>query len=238
MFVSHLGRCSLFLLVLTAPAVCQAKDPFKNTPFDPGTWRIPVRPPQDSTLPVEPSRPETWFITNAASGRVLDAASDGRVIQWRGHGGANQQWRITRAGDGTVRITNAANGLVLDAASDGRVIQWQGHGGANQQWRITRAGDGTVRITNAASGRVLDAASDGRVIQWQATAGQPTVADHPSRLEDSRRPPRGRACATSDGRGSRPWAEGRRRPSAGSQLPAEAAGTNCRPIGGCGRSVR
>lgn len=166
--LSLIGLSVLFIQAV-APAPCMAQNPFKNTPFDPSTWRIPSPPPSESHLPVEPSPgvpPNRWVILNGATSLALDATREGQLIQYPAHGQSNQRWRITDEGNGSHRIINEASGMVLDAAADGRVIQYKSHGGANQQWVIKAVGGNLFTISNVATKRVIGVTNDGRVVQF------------------------------------------------------------------------
>ncbi|KOV94167.1 lectin [Streptomyces sp. NRRL B-3648] len=148
--------------------------------------------------------PNAWYVlVNRNSGKVLDdrgfATGNGAaVVQWRRHGGANQQWRFIDAGDGYYRLQNRTSGKVLDdyhwsktAGSD--IVQWSDVNGANQQFKVAESPDGYVRLINHFSGMavgVRDASkADGGHIdqnrdrggadqQWQlvraGSAGTPT----------------------------------------------------------------
>jgi hypothetical protein len=88
-------------------------------------------------------------LVNRNSGKVVDingvSTADGATaIQYRDHGGANQQWQLV-TGDGYTRLRNRNSGKVLDvyqlSTADGAaIVQWTGHGGANQQWTMPTVG--------------------------------------------------------------------------------------------------
>jgi hypothetical protein len=120
-------------------------------------------------------------IVSVNSGKFADVdawqLSDGAaIIQWTGHGGANQQWRFEYVGPNAWRIVSVHSGKVLDVAggslADGApVIQWTWHGGPNQQWRVEPVDETAVRIVSVKSGKVLDvpggSTADGpQLIQW------------------------------------------------------------------------
>ncbi len=124
----------------------------------------------------------TGFATllNAASGKCLDARSAGTangtvVQQYTCNGTGAQQWSLTDAGDGYVRI-NAHNdtGQVVDVADvstadSAPVHLWGYGGGANQQWRPVDDGGGAYHFVNRNSGKCLDdpGASTANSVQLQ-----------------------------------------------------------------------
>ncbi|GGV64264.1 endo-1,4-beta-xylanase [Streptomyces thermoviolaceus] len=99
-------------------------------------------------------------IKNAASGRCLDVSgagtADGTAVQlYDCHGGTNQQWTYTDAGEFRVYGNKC-----LDAGGTGngtRVQIYSCWGGDNQKWRVNS--DGT--IVGVQSGLCLDAAGTG-----------------------------------------------------------------------------
>jgi alpha-galactosidase len=116
-------------------------------------------------------------LVSAASGRCIDdpdgSMDNGALIAiWDCHGGNNQLWTRTRAGQFT------ASGKCLDAydnqtAPGTKVELWTCNGGANQQWRSN--GDGS--ITGVQSGLCLDVSGGGNsgngdpVILWTCHGG-------------------------------------------------------------------
>ncbi|MEV7601862.1 RICIN domain-containing protein [Kitasatospora sp. NPDC089797] len=103
----------------------------------------------------------TYAVTNVHSGKVLDALSDGSVLQWNGHGGPNQRWTLAPVGDGVYTLTCVSSGKVLDVSggsteNGARVQQWTGNGTAAQRWRITGVGGGAFRIQCLGSDKYLD----------------------------------------------------------------------------------
>ncbi|MFG3009243.1 RICIN domain-containing protein [Streptomyces cinerochromogenes] len=111
----------------------------------------------------------TGFVTvvNAASGRCLDAraaatANGTAVQQYACNGTTAQQWSLTDAGDGYVRIGNRNDGnQVADVAdvstADGAPVHlWTYGGGANQQWLPVDDGGGAFHFVNRNSGKCLD----------------------------------------------------------------------------------
>ncbi|MGA5824209.1 endo-1,4-beta-xylanase [Kitasatospora sp. NPDC094028] len=107
-----------------------------------------------------------YTLSDVAAGRVLDEPAgqngNGTPLQvWDASGGANQQWRADRNGDGSYTLTNVASGRALDEPGDRtgngtRTQVWDSNGGANQHWRADRNGDGSYTLTNVASGRALE----------------------------------------------------------------------------------
>jgi hypothetical protein len=115
-----------------------------------------------------------------AANRCLDvpnqSTADGTQVQiWDCHGGPNQQWTHTAAGE--LAVYSGASRRCLDASGNGTsagtaVIIWPCHGGTNQRWE--RHADGT--ITGMQSGLCLDVNGAGtangtRVILWTCHGG-------------------------------------------------------------------
>ncbi|MCG6494722.1 non-reducing end alpha-L-arabinofuranosidase family hydrolase [Kitasatospora sp. A2-31] len=141
-----------------------------------------------------------------AAGRVLDQPAgqngNGTPLQvWDASGATNQQWKVTRNGDGSYTLTNVASGRVLDepggrTANGTKLLVWDDNGGANQHWKAARNGDGSYTLTNVASGRALETpgnqTANGTAVQiwdsWGAanqhwtfrSAGSPTPAPAPT----------------------------------------------------------
>ncbi|MEV6117512.1 RICIN domain-containing protein [Streptomyces sp. NPDC052109] len=124
----------------------------------------------------------TGFATliNAASGKCLDAkaaaTANGTVVQqYACNGSTAQQWSLTDAGNGYVRVNNAGNtSQVLDvtgvSTADSAPIQlWSYGGGANQQWQAVDDGGGAYHFVNKNSGKCLDdpGASTADSVQFQ-----------------------------------------------------------------------
>jgi Ricin-type beta-trefoil lectin domain len=100
---------------------------------------------------------DSYLIVNVQSSKALDVAyasqeNGAQIVQYRVHGGANQQWilRHLQAGP-TVGDTNRYvivsmhSNKALDVAyasqeNGAQIVQYQVHGGANQQWRIIEVG--------------------------------------------------------------------------------------------------
>jgi hypothetical protein len=111
-----------------------------------------------------------YTLANGCSGQMLDvqyaSAGDGaHIVQYPGNGGANQRWRLSQQGDGSVTLVAMHSGKALDMDTSGthridntpRAIQWNLHGGTNQRWRLTQTVPGQYRISSlAAPDRVLD----------------------------------------------------------------------------------
>ncbi|HEX2043684.1 MAG TPA: RICIN domain-containing protein [Acidimicrobiales bacterium] len=127
-------------------------------------------------------REPSYAFVSARTNKRMDVAGvsmtpGAAVIQWPGHGGANQKWNLVLLGGDAYRIVAVHSGQVLDVAGDSTapgapVIQWPWHGGANQQWRLDPVpGTDRLRITSVRSGHVLDVEGDStadgaRIIQW------------------------------------------------------------------------
>ncbi|MEU3889424.1 RICIN domain-containing protein [Streptomyces sp. NPDC029041] len=126
---------------------------------------------------------QTWYVlVNRNSGKALDGRAfeknDGTaVVQWRRHGGANQQWRFIDAGDGYYRLQNRNSGKVLDnrnwsktAGSD--IVQWGDLNGTNQQFELAKSPDDHVRLVNRFSGMAVGVskaskADGGDIVQYR-----------------------------------------------------------------------
>ncbi|MEW2284134.1 RICIN domain-containing protein [Streptomyces sp. NPDC047841] len=111
----------------------------------------------------------TGFATvmNAASGRCLDAkaaatANGTAVQQYACNGTTAQQWSLTDAGGGYVRIANrndtnqVADVADVSTADNAPVHLWSYGGGANQQWLPVDDGGGAFHFVNRNSGKCLD----------------------------------------------------------------------------------
>jgi C-terminal processing protease CtpA/Prc len=135
---------------------------------------------------VDQTRGPYYEIISRHSGKCLDV--DGAstedaapVIQWRCHGGANQQWRLEAVANGAFRLTARHSGKVLDVYGGSiedlaPAIQYPWHAGENQLWAIEPASDGYLRIVARHSGKALDVAGgsleDGTsVIQYSVHGG-------------------------------------------------------------------
>ncbi|WP_051836379.1 ThuA domain-containing protein [Streptomyces sp. NRRL WC-3742] len=116
--------------------------------------------------PVGPVGAGTFTVTNAASGKAVDALSapveDGAaVVQNPSNGSASQRWRLSDAGNGAFTLT-AAGGRCLDVpgdstTADGALLQqWTCWGGPNQSWRVEPSGSGVYRLVSVAGGKCLD----------------------------------------------------------------------------------
>ena len=101
-------------------------------------------------------------VRSVAAGRCLDvpgqSTTQGTRLQvWDCHGGTNQTWTATAAGEltvysgGTQRCLDAEGGSTAPGTA---AIIWACHGGANQKWRASS--DGTV--TSTQSGLCLELA--------------------------------------------------------------------------------
>lgn len=123
-----------------------------------------------------------FLIVNKQSGRYLDVTSgfaNGRVHQWSGNRGKNQQWILRRTEDKTIVVISAFSRKCLDV--EGHSFErsawlqvWHQHGGENQRFTFTQLEDGAYSIAAKHSGLVLDCNShdDGALItQWEWHGG-------------------------------------------------------------------
>ncbi len=109
--------------------------------------------------------PTTYYISNEASGRVIDdPASTSNVTnieQWQLDGGADQKWTFVQIANGDYFIVNLASGMVLDdpQAETGNGVdiqQFQLSGAYNQEWTVTFQPNYSDVIQNAYSLQMLD----------------------------------------------------------------------------------
>lgn len=139
-----------------------------------GLLRLAV--PERSNVP--------FIIVNKHSGRYLDVPfgfDNGRVHQWEGHRGKNQQWVLRKTDDETVVVISALNGKCLDVEGHSSetpafLQMWPYHGGANQRFTFTQLEDGAYLIRAKHSGLVLDVSGasveDGALVtQWEWHGG-------------------------------------------------------------------
>lgn len=151
-------------------------------------YNYAVRPPANVAVANSNFRPESFYkIINVNSHKAIEVKNYSRdngaeICQWDFHGGDNQLWKLTDAGDGYYYISSALTGKNLDVSgfsqdNGGRIVQWDNTSGKNQQWGITRTpSDGSYTLTNRNSGKVVDingASRDnaGVVHQWQNING-------------------------------------------------------------------
>ncbi|WP_410670250.1 RICIN domain-containing protein [Amycolatopsis sp. cmx-4-68] len=158
-----MGDSPLIWLPLTirGTTVNLGQYPSWNLDADAGTWSA------NSGLPSA----TTHVLKNAGSSMVMDAsgastATGGKIIQWPAHGGANQQWRLTKISDNVFTVVNVNSGLCLDVpegstASGTQLQQWTCTGGAGQQWAADLVGSLTGSqyvLENINSGLVIGVA--------------------------------------------------------------------------------
>jgi glucose/arabinose dehydrogenase/type 1 glutamine amidotransferase/PKD repeat protein len=126
------------------------------------------------------SGPISGEVRSASANRCLDVSGqstqNGAQVQiWNCHGGANQRWTLTPAGQLTVYSGGSQRCLDLQngATSPGtRAVIWGCNGGNNQRWQLGPNGT----ITNVASGLCLDVNGAGTgngtaVIVWNCHGG-------------------------------------------------------------------
>jgi hypothetical protein len=115
--------------------------------------------------PTDGSGPQTGELRGVGSNRCLDVpgatTQTGTQLQiWDCHGGSNQQWTYTAAGELTVYSGGSQRCLDAEGAgtSNGTAaIIWTCHGGANQRWNLNPNGS----ITNVHNGLCLDVSGFG-----------------------------------------------------------------------------
>ncbi|HEX8627300.1 MAG TPA: glycosyl hydrolase [Catenuloplanes sp.] len=101
-------------------------------------------------------------VRSASSNRCLDvsgqATANGSPVSiYDCHGGANQLWTTTSAGQLTVYGNKCLDGAAGADTDGDRVQIYDCNGGANQRWTFNSNGT----VTNAATGRCLDLAANG-----------------------------------------------------------------------------
>jgi hypothetical protein len=160
----NLGTSPLIWLPLTISGITVAVGWQRSWALDTnaGTW-------SGSSDPADGS---THYLTNVHSGLVMDVsggstAPGGRVIQWTNHGGANQQWTISRTSDDAYTLRNVNSGLCLEvpggsAAGGTQLDQGTCTAAASQQWAFdavgdyTSASDASYLLVNLGSGLAAD----------------------------------------------------------------------------------
>ncbi|MGW1605742.1 non-reducing end alpha-L-arabinofuranosidase family hydrolase, partial [Streptomyces eurythermus] len=115
-------------------------------------------------------------LRGVGSGRCLDVPNAGQAdgtnpLIWDCHGGTNQQWTLTDAGQLTVYGTKCLDVPGHATTAGTRPVIWSCNGGANQRWRVNA--DGTVIAVE--SGLCLDvsggATANGTEVQLWACHG-------------------------------------------------------------------
>ena len=133
-------------------------------------WYSALRSVPNSLRPTGPPTAKAVNLTNSTSLRCLDVsrastAPGAATIIWDCHGGANQRWTRTAAGELRVYGNSCLDVAGHGTANRTKVIVWPCHGLANQKWRFNPDGS----ITAVASGRCLDVAggatANGTVVQ-------------------------------------------------------------------------
>ncbi len=110
------------------------------------------------------------------------SAANGADLEQRADGGfTSQQWQITDAGGGYVKIINRSSGKLIGvengSTADGAVIeQWSDGGWESQHWQLVHVGGGYYKLKNRSTGKVLDISgqslADGAAaIQWSDNGG-------------------------------------------------------------------
>ncbi|MEV4049914.1 RICIN domain-containing protein [Amycolatopsis sp. NPDC049688] len=180
-----MGNSPLIWLPLTirGTTVSLGQYPSWNLDTEAGTWSANAGLPSAGT----------HVLKNAGSSMVLDAsgastATGGKIIQWPAHGGANQQWRLTKLADNVFTLVNVNSGLCLDVpdgstASGTQLQQWTCTGGAGQQWAADLVGSLTGSqyvLQNIGSGLVIgvagsSTASGAQVVQLGGTGASSQV---------------------------------------------------------------
>ncbi|MFC7308176.1 ThuA domain-containing protein [Streptomyces monticola] len=116
-------------------------------------------------------------LRGVASGRCLDVsgasqANNAATQLWDCHGGTNQQWTMTGAGELRVYGTKCLDGYNHGTGAGTAAVIWDCSGQASQQWR--RNANGT--LTSVQSGLCLDANGAGtangtKIVLWSCNGG-------------------------------------------------------------------
>ena len=79
---------------------------------------------------------DDFLVLDVSGGSTAPGAG---VIQWYGHGGANQRWNFVEQADGSETIVNQNSGqcLTTDGVAGHQLFQWPCNGGGRQEWRGT-----------------------------------------------------------------------------------------------------
>jgi lysophospholipase L1-like esterase len=122
-------------------------------------WYAALRSVPNALRPTGPPVTKAANLTNARSLRCLDVrwastALGAATIIWDCHGGSNQRWTRTAAGELRVYGSSCLDVFGAGVANRTPVIVWPCHGGANQKWTFNP--DGSIR--GVGSGRCLDVA--------------------------------------------------------------------------------
>lgn len=117
-------------------------------------------------VPTSTRFPGVYTIKNINSNQVLEmgaaATNDGaKANQLLQTGTANQQWTLTDAGGGFLKINNRNSGLTLEigggASAGGELVQqWSYWGGLYQQWSIEEVAPSVYKIINRNSNQALE----------------------------------------------------------------------------------
>lgn len=108
-----------------------------------------------------------YKIVNKATGKVLDVeggslANFARIFQWTLHGGANQQWQLTKLTNGFYEIKNRKSDKLLDIVGTGgncangvKTEQYINDNTGSQQWNLVRQADGSYKMINRTCNKTL-----------------------------------------------------------------------------------
>ena len=147
---------------------------------------IPLQPEFDSSKSADLEDGYYEIRSGVNTAYALDiqdwSMDDGAPLQvWRGTGGQNQVFKITKLDSGFYRIESAWSGKSIDADSGrmvpgGKIQQWESFdGNKNQEWFISEQSGGGCLLRNAATGLALDlmgaAAVDGQAVHAYTSNG-------------------------------------------------------------------
>jgi len=125
-------------------------------------WFAALQSVPVSLVPSGPPIGAAVGLINPFSGRCLDvtgasSAAGTPTIIWDCHGGVNQQWTRTAAGELRVFGTSCLDVFGGRTANGTSVIIWPCHGGANQQWSFRPNGS----LVAVGAGKCLDVTGSG-----------------------------------------------------------------------------
>jgi hypothetical protein len=128
-----------------------------------------------------------YKIVNKTTGKALDveagaAANFARIFQWTLHGGANQQWQLTKLANGFYEIKNRKSDKLLDIVGSGvncangiKTEQYINDNTGSQQWNLLKQADGSFKILNKTCNKTLDVAGgntlDGAAVEINDDSG-------------------------------------------------------------------
>jgi O-glycosyl hydrolase len=125
---------------------------------------------------------DKYKISNLNSGKVLDSAQDGKIVQKTyDRDKASQQWSIQKVTNGNsakelYKIVDSNSGKVM-GVENGSAVEQTDQNTANQKWMLSTSGNQQYTFINAANGQLLEVGGsstkeDTGVGVWTANAGK------------------------------------------------------------------